>query len=200
MDMHRPKRKEIRLKEYDYSADGAYFVTVSTNDNRHLLSAIRVGDGLPDVPLRFAMSGIADGDCVQMAAVMEGGQAKMGLPDVPYAELTAYGQIVKQQFETMNGLYENIKVNHYVIMPNHIHFIIEIKNGRSGTPAPTRANAIIPKYVSTFKRFTNKNSGIELWQRSYYDHIIRNEADYIEKLNYILTNPAKWADDGYCIQ
>ncbi len=152
---------------------------------------------LPDVPLRFAMSGIADDDCVQMAAVMEGGQAKMDLPDVPYAKLTVYGQVVKHQFETMNGLYENIKVNHYVIMPNHIHFIIEIKNGRSRTPAPTRANAIIPKYVSTFKRFTNKNSGIELWQRSYYDHIIRNEADYIEKLNYILTNPAKWTDDKY---
>ena len=195
--MEQPKRKEIRLKEYDYSENGAYFVTVCTKEKRHFLSTIRVGDGLPDVPLRFAMSGIADADCVQMAAVMEGGQAKMGLPDVPYAELTAYGQIVKHQFETMNGLYENIKVNHYVIMPNHIHFIIEIKYGRSGTPAPTRANAIIPKYVSTFKRFTNKNSGIELWQRSYYDHIIRNEADYIEKLNYILTNPAKWADDKY---
>ena len=164
--MEHPKRKEIRLKEYDYSENGAYFVTVCTKDKRHFLSTIRVRDGLPDVP---------------------------------YEELTAYGQIVKHQFETMNGLYENIKVNHYVIMPNHIHFIIEIKNGRSRTPAPTRANAIIPKYVSTFKRFTNKNSGIELWQRSYYDHIIRNEADYIEKLNYILTNPAKWADDKYYI-
>ena len=74
--MHRPKRKEIRLKEYDYSADGAYFVTVCTKDKRHLLSAIRVGDGLPDVPLRFAMSGIADGDCVQMAAFVDSGQAK----------------------------------------------------------------------------------------------------------------------------
>ncbi len=163
------KRKEIRLKEYDYSTAGAYFVTVCTKNKEHLLGKICVGDGLPDIP---------------------------------YTELTEYGQIVKQQFEIMNSLYDDIKVNHYIIMPNHIHFIVEITNGRgtSRRPSPTRANSAIPKYISTFKRFTNKNSKVSLWQRSYYDHIIRNETDYLEKLNYIKTNPHRWSDDEYFIQ
>ena len=89
-----------------------------------------------------------------------------------------------------------------VIMPNHIHFIVEITNGRgtSRRPSPTRADSAIPKYISTFKRFTNKNSKVSLWQRSYYDHIIRNETDYLEKLNYIKTNPHRWSDDEYFIQ
>ena len=165
--MDLPKRKQIRLKEYDYSTDGAYFVTVCTKDKRHILSKICVGGGIPDAP---------------------------------YIELTEKGEIVREQFEIMNHLYEDINVNHYVIMPNHIHFIIEISNGRSETPAPTRANAIVPKYISTFKRFTNKKCGIELWQRSYYDHIIRNESDLIEKQNYILSNPYKWIEDEYYSQ
>ena len=101
----------------------------------------------------------------------------------------------------MNVLYENIKVKDYVIMPNHIHLIITVKeNGRSGAPAPTRANARIPRYVSTLKRFVNKECKCDIWQRSYYDHIIRSEADYMEKQKYILANPGKWVEDEYYSQ
>ena len=164
--MEYKQRKETRLKEYDYSANGAYFVTVCTKDRKHILSTIHVGGGALDAP---------------------------------YIELTEKGEIVREQFEKMNHLYEDINVKHYVIMPNHIHFIIEIakSGGTSGRPSPTRSNSIVSKYVGTFKRFTNKISGIELWQRSYYDHIIRNEADYLEKSDYIINNPAKWAEDEY---
>ena len=98
----------------------------------------------------------------------------------------------------MNGLYENIKVSDYVIMPNHIHLMLIVnENGRSGAPAPTPANALIPRYVSTLKRFVNKECKCDIWQRSYYDHIIRDKKDYDEKLNYILSNPYKWAEDEY---
>ena len=51
--------------------------------------------------------------------------------------------------------------------------------------------------VSTIKRFSNRKCGIELWQRSYHEHIIRNEQDYLEIWNYIDGNPAKWAEDRY---
>ena len=167
--MDLPERKQIRLKEYDYSTDGAYFVTVCTKDKKHILSKIGVGGGIPDAP---------------------------------YIELTEKGEIVREQFEIMNHLYEDINVNHYVIMPNHIHFIIEIKkcDGTSGRPSPTRSNSAVSKYVGTFKRFTNRKCGIELWQRSYYDHIIRNESDLIEKQKYILSNPYKWVEDEYYSQ
>lgn len=160
------KRKNIRLKVYDYSQNGAYFVTVCTKERRNILSTVRVGGGILDAP---------------------------------YVELTEFGEIVEHQFEIMNGLYDFINVKHYIIMPNHIHFIIEVveKTGTSGRPSPTRSNSIVSNYVGTFKRFTNRKSGTELWQRSFYDHIIRNDADYLEKANYILTNPHKWYDDEY---
>ncbi len=100
----------------------------------------------------------------------------------------------------MNDIYENLKVTDYVIMPNHIHLIIWINNdGRSRAPAPTRGNSTIPRYISALKRFCNKEYGENIWQRSYYDHIIRDEADYIEKRNYISTNPAQWSEDEYYI-
>ena len=160
------KRKEIRLKEYDYSTNGAYFVTVCTKGRKQILSTICVGGGILDAP---------------------------------YIELTEKGEIVREQFEIMNHLYEDINVKHYVIMPNHIHFIIEIakSGGTSGRPSPTRSNSAVSKYVGTLKRFTDKKCSVELWQRSYYDHIIRSEADFLEKQNYILSNPAKWVEDEY---
>ena len=158
-----PNRKINRLKDWDYSSNGGYFITICTNDKMHLFGTICVGGGALDAPI---------------------------------VELSAFGKIVENEIIRMNDIYDNIIVTDYVIMPNHIHFILMIK-GRSGAPAPTRANAIIPQYISTLKRFTNKKCNSDLWQRSYYDHIICNEADYVEKRNYIQTNPAKWLCDEY---
>lgn len=82
-------------------------------------------------------------------------------------------------------------------MPNHVHFIITVAahGGSSRTPTPT--NAKLPAFVSTWKRFTNKKAGVSLWQRSYYDHVIRNDADCLRAWQYIDDNPAKWAEDEY---
>ena len=68
-------------------------------------------------------------------------------------------------------------------------------NGTSRTPSPT--NAVIPRFVSTFKRFVNKDCGFSLFQRSYYDHIIRDEEDYGRIVRYIDENPARWTEDKY---
>ncbi len=86
----------------------------------------------------------------------------------------------------MNSVYDDVNVYPYVIMPNHIHFIIEI-DGSSGTPTPT--NSRIPFLVSTFKRMTNKKAGFKIWQRGYNDHIIRNDEDYLRAVEYIINNP-----------
>ena len=67
--------------------------------------------------------------------------------------------------------------------------------GTSGTPSPT--NAIVPAIVSTFKRFTNKQIGRPIWQRSYHDRIIRSDTEYRDIWDYIDTNPLKWAEDIY---
>ncbi len=74
--------------------------------------------------------------------------------------------------------------------------IIVVDN--NGTPkASSPTNAVIPHVISTFKRFVNREIGYPIFQRSYHDHIIRNEKDYLEIYQYIESNPARWAEDRY---
>ncbi|MBP3441852.1 MAG: transposase [Clostridia bacterium] len=116
-----------------------------------------------------------------------------GVLDRPKNVLTEYGKIADKQLKRMSDFYSNISVDKYVIMPNHIHLLLTIRNvpdGPSGTPVPT--NSILARFISTFKRFCNKEYGRNIWQRGLYDHIIRNEEDYIETLSYIENNSLKW--------
>ena len=87
-------------------------------------------------------------------------------------------------------------MDYYIIMPNHIHLLICVyDNGQSGTPVPTRQNSIISRFVSTFKRFCNKEYGFNPWQGRFHDHIIRNRDDYEEISKYIYENPINWETD-----
>jgi REP element-mobilizing transposase RayT len=86
----------------------------------------------------------------------------------------------------------------YIIMPNHIHILLWIKgeeNGPSGTPVPTEQNTITARFLSTFKRFCNKEYSKNIWQYRSNDHIIRNREDYEEHIKYIYENPARWYYD-----
>ena len=153
-------RKPTRLKDYDYSNNGVYFLTICSKNKRKIFSTI-VGDGVLDVPV---------------------------------VALSEYGQLIETQINNMATYYKNIKIDNYVIMPNHIHILLNIESiGMSGTPSPT--NETIPMFVSTLKRFVNKKAGASLFQRSYFDHIIRNEEDYITHYEYIQVNPIKWEYD-----
>ena len=179
-----PKRKDLRLKEYDYNGAGLYFLTICTDKRRKILSNIVGGDVL----------------------------------DAPRVELTAYGKIVDKYINQLNDFYENVFVEQFVIMPNHIHLILFVRedgssrtstltdenicvgNGSSRTSTPTvRQHSVVPAFVSTFKRFCNKEIGENIWQRYYYDHIIRDKRDYEEISKYIYENPLKWEfDELYC--
>lgn len=117
-----------------------------------------------------------------------------GVPDCPKIQLLYHGVIADKYIKQLDGFYKNISISKYVIMPDHIHLIVTVNNGQSGTPAPTRdinKNSEISKFVSTFKRFCNKEYGENIWQRSFYDHIIRNQKDYNEIWEYIEHNPEK---------
>ena len=190
--MDLPKRKQLRLPDYDYSSPGAYFVTICTRDRRCILSEVTVGDGVLDVP---------------------------------QVQLTPSGMCVRDTLLEIKQHYEWLSVDRYAIMPNHIHLLLRIQgNGPSGTPAPTSAderpsgtpaptnaddgpsetptptNETLPMLVSTFKRFTNRRCVIQLWQRSYHEHVIRNEDDYRQIWEYIENNPARWVEDRYYIE
>ena len=120
----------------------------------------------------------------------------------PQVILTEYGEAAKEQICRMNGFYPHIRVEKYAIMPNHIHLLLLVtEDGPTGTSAPTRTrqHQALPHFVSTFKRFCSQTCGENIWQRSYHDHIVRNEADYQRIWEYIDTNPAKWREDCfYC--
>lgn len=118
-----------------------------------------------------------------------------GVLDCPKIQLLKHGEIAYKYIKQLNDFYNDISVDNYVIMPDHIHLIISVKNGQAGTPARTginSRNSDVAKFVSTFKRFCNKEYGNNIWQRSYYDHIIRNQQDYNEIWEYIENNPRKW--------
>ena len=114
--------------------------------------------------------------------------------DDPRVFLYRYGEIIKNNIEYMNNVYDYIEIDNYVIMPNHIHILISVyADGMSRSPSPT--NEVIPTFVRTLKRFVNKEAGENIFQRSYNDHIIRDERDYLARWKYIENNPIKWELD-----
>ena len=161
-------RKLPRLKNYNYSTNGIYFITVCTKDMKCCLSSICVDE--PD-------NNVGD-----------------GAPDVPQTKLSNYGRVIENEILKMNKIYNNLYVEHFVIMPNHVHLLLVVSSTHTGgtSRAPSPTNSVVARYVSTLKRMTNKKCGFNLWQRSYYDHIIRNEEDYLYHIQYIEENPKKW--------
>ncbi len=118
------------------------------------------------------------------------------VPDRPSIKLTEYGQIAEKYIRQLDEFYEHISVHSHVIMPNHIHIMFSIeKSGQSGIHASTRANSDFSQFVSTFKRFCNKEYGENIWQARSHDRIIRNRLDYEEHMRYIQENPICWYYD-----
>jgi putative transposase len=171
-----PKRKNIRLKEYNYSHSGYYFITICTNNKENLFWNIEGTCVLPPED-----RDVAGETCGRQFH-------KPPLSDI--------GEIVDSGINKISSIYENVKINKYVIMPNHIHMIIVLcaENGQSKT-IPT-----ISRIIQQFKGSISKQVGFSLWQKSFYDHIIRNQQDYEEIYEYIETNPLKWEEDKYYIK
>ena len=156
-----PKRKPTRLKNYHYSNDGYYFITICT-DNRKILFGNIVGQGLAPAEIK----------------------------------LTAFGKIASAEIKDLENRYKNIKIDKYVIMPNHIHAIIIIENPTAGaSPCPTLSNIVCAFKSMTTRKCHLIKPNIKIWQTSFHDHIIRGEDDYLKIWNYIDTNPQKWTDD-----
>lgn len=114
--------------------------------------------------------------------------------DPPVCRQSGIGSIVEQEILSVPVRYPNVRIEKYVIMPNHIHLIVMIHADAGGaSPSPTLMDVVrIIKSNSA-----RKTIGSHLWQRSYHEHVIRNEQDYLEIWNYIDGNPARWAEDRY---
>ena len=117
--------------------------------------------------------------------------ATCGRPDS--VVLTHAGEIVERELNRIGEIYENVAVDSYAIMPNHVHVILHIREG-GGRPqvAPT-----VSRVVQQMKGTVTKKLGQAIWQKGFYDHVIRDEQDYLIKRKYIKENPLKWALDEY---
>jgi REP element-mobilizing transposase RayT len=153
--MNLSKRKQIRIKNYDYSKNGAYFITICTANKEKILWSNRRGE----------------------------------LCSPANIQLSNLGKIVDSEIKKLNFVYDAVNVDKYCIMPNHIHFIISIKADKNGRTqfAPT-----ISRVVKQFKGSITKQMGKTIWQKSFYEHTIRNQTDYNEIWEYIENNPLKW--------
>ncbi len=179
-------RRSIRLQCYDYAQAGAYFVTVCTQNRECMFGHI-----------------VGAAPC---------GRPQMALNDA--------GRMVQQVWDEIPTNYSGIETDEFVIMPNHIHGIIVIVgagpcacpgDGRPRGAAPTgdRRNAALslPDVIHRFKTMSTKRyvDGVKqngwrpfpgkLWQRNYYEHIIRDDNEMNRIREYIANNPAQWEMD-----
>ena len=150
-----PKRKPIRIENYDYSSPGAYFITVCSSNREEIF-----------------WNGVG-ADIIRPQ-------------DVP---LSAAGKIAEQGILQMAQHYENVAVDKYCVMPDHVHFILRIESDIGGRiiSAPT-----VSTVVGSMKRWVSRLIGRPILQKSFYDHGIRNQRDYDEIWEYIENNPLKY--------
>ncbi len=174
-------RRSIRLKGYDYAQAGGYYVTIVTLWRECLFGEV-VDSG---VPLRG--TGV---------------------------RVNALGRIVQECWDEIPVHFPHVSVDAFVVMPNHVHGIVFIheNNGRTvispsavgaqhAAPLPTNVKpGSLGAIVRSFKSAVTRRAGRELnivniWQRNYYEHILRDRADYEQKAGYILSNPSNWTED-----
>ena len=160
-----PQRKQIRLKEYDYSQPGYYFVTICTQNRKCILSHIKLNKNCRgEVP--------------------------------PSPVKTEIGKQVAETIKYIVCKYNNIEIDSYIIMPNHIHLIIQ-NTGEGGTSPLHKIITEIKTYTTKKYNELNKTQQLKLWQRNYYEHVIRSEKEYYKILEYIENNPINWEQDKY---
>ncbi len=163
-----PKRKLLRLQNYDYSQCNAYFVTVCTHKRQQLFGTI---------------------------APSPVGATLCGRPNNP-------DKMIEKWINELGNKFDKVLIDCFYIMPDHLHLIIVIQEGGKASLEDVIAWL---KTMTTNDYINGVKSGLftpfdnKLWQRSYYDHIIRNEQDLEEKRDYILTNPIRWLEKTSCL-
>jgi len=169
-DPTRHHRRSIRLPAYDYAQDGAYFLTVVTHQRQCLFGEIVDGEVL----------------------------------------VSAYGEAVAQEWLRSTQMRHEIQLDAFVVMPNHIHGIAIIGGQTVGAHgraplhrAPLhRSPRSIGSFVAGFKSAVTRRinemrgtRGLPVWQRNYYEHIIRDEEQLNRVRQYVIDNPLRWEDD-----
>lgn len=164
-----PNRKHPRLRDYDYSQNGCYFVTICVKNRMKLLGSI------PE--MKTPPPNLWD---VNQTLIY----------------LSKIGEVTDKYIRNINTEYGNITVDKYVIMPNHVHLLILINDGGMNPTAEFDASRpTLHTIVRSLKTMITKQIGRSIWQDSYYDRVIRNDSGYQEAWKYIDENLLKWQED-----
>lgn len=160
------RRKQLRLKSYDYSTNGAYYITICTYNRRNLFGEIINGKVV----------------------------------------VNKYGEMIDNCWNDLTCRFNNIILDKFIIMPDHFHGIIIIGNDFSYKKCNGQAQGLplqmtISQIIGAFKSITTNefirlyNSNVtfyKLWQRGFYEHIIRNKYELEQTRKYIINNPFLW--------
>lgn len=157
------------MRDVDYSAPGAYFITICTKNKDKLL-----------------WNGELDVQNFNWTLVGAHRVRPQGLP------LSKTGILIEEKLNQWDNAYENVYLSSYIIMPNHIHVMVVISPDGDGR---TRCAPTVSHMVKMFKETVSKQLGENIWQKLFYDHIIRDKRDYEEISKYIHENPLKWEFD-----
>lgn len=182
--MHPNTRKSIRWKGYDYTQEGAYYITVCAFESRQFFGQVENGQMM----------------------------------------LNEIGRIVQACWDAIPDHMAHVDIDEFVVMPNHMHGIVVIRERAAGAragarhdapvhapaaPAPGRPPGIPPgalgQIVASFKSSVSRQvyrdgllpRNVPVWQRNYWDHVIRDAAEYARIAEYIRNNPAKWDRDRF---
>ena len=170
MNNHLPERKPQRFNEFDYNTPAWYYLTMCTDDKKHLFGKVVNGSML----------------------------------------LNDFGKIVDNCWNEIPKHFANVQLDYYVIMPNHIHGIIILDVGDANCASrksdEDRTKMKLPIVIQQFKRQctqlikTRYNYSGKIWQRSFYERIIRNEKELYQIRKYIDQNALKWELDDHIIE
>lgn len=156
-------RRSIRLRGYDYSQNGVYFVTLCTQNRECLFGRIVGGE----------------------------------------IRLNDFGMIISDTWIWMKKQYDYVDLGEFVIMPNHFHGLLLIHKCRGGSrTAPTERSKPLGRLLGVFKTVSTKRingirqtPGVAVWQRNYYEHIVRDDDESSRIREYTIGNPANWDHD-----
>ena len=159
------RRKQLRLPNYDYSQNGAYYVTICARNRKEQFGFINYVGAHP---------------CVRLSTA---------------------GHLVKKKLFALERKYDGVKIDYYCIMPNHIHFVLFKQGAHAGAPLHQIVQwfktQTTNEYIKLVKQGVLPPFEKHIWQRGYYEHVIRGEHDLYEIRKYIEETPAKWFFDKY---
>ena len=160
----RPNRRTIRLRDYDYSKAGAYFITVCTYQKIETLGSITAHNIVH----------------------------------------TKAGDIVASVWRSIPDRFPGVELDEYLLMPNHVHGIIVLPDRESQSSSAEMKKPGLGKIIAYFKYMSTKlinqdrnQIGRRVWQRNYYEHVIRNDHDLNTIREYIQNNPRRWTIDRF---